>query len=143
MKLIRSILLGGTVPSFLAADVVLTAVRIFTGLALALAHGWGKVRDPEGIIGMTGQMGVPFETLFGWAAALTEFVGGLLLAAGLLTRAAAFFIFINMTVAWLGWHWLHADDKFGDMELALLFWFIALQFVVIGSGRFGVDRFLR
>lgn len=143
MHILRWLLLGGWMPARLWPDVAMTALRVFTGLAIALGHGWGKVSDPSGIIGRSETMGLPLPTVAGWLSALAEFVGGLLLAAGLLTRGAAALVFINMTVAWLGWHWLHQGDPFGTMELALLYWFVALQFVIVGAGRFGVDRLLR
>ena len=137
------LLLGGWVPGPRYVDLVLTAVRVFTGLSLAFAHGWGKLLEPSGIIGMSRQMGLPLPMLAGWLAVLAEFVGGLLLAAGWLTRPAAFFIAVNMAVAAFGWHLLHAGDPYGEMEHALLFLVIAVLFLAVGSGRFGVDRFLR
>src|SRR4051812_41492933 len=48
--------------------------------------------------GLAGQ-GFPAPTLMAWLVALTEFVGGTLLAIGLLTRPAALAVFIFMMVA--------------------------------------------
>ncbi|MFA9476926.1 DoxX family protein [Phycisphaerales bacterium AB-hyl4] len=143
MRFLRWLLFGGWLPNAIVADLVLTAVRIFTGLAMALAHGLGKVTAPtEEIAERAARLSFPMPTLFGWAAALSEFVGGLLLALGLLTRLSAFFILCTMTVAVYS-HVVVREDPFRGYELALLFWFLCLQFLFIGSGRFGIDRFLR
>ena len=66
------------------ADAGLLLLRVFAGLSLAGAHGWSKVTNPSGIIKGAGDLGFPAPALFGWAAALSEFLGGLLLAIGLL-----------------------------------------------------------
>ncbi len=144
----RRLLMGGARVVPWPADLALTALRVFTGLALALAHGWGKIPPSEQWVHQSlgagdNAMGLPFPWVFAWCAALAEFVGGLLLAAGLLGRPAAVLVTINMAVAAFGFHWLTRQDPFGGMEMALLFFFIALTFVFVGSGRFSVDRFLR
>ena len=53
---------------------------------------------------------VTAPTFFGWAAILSEFVGGILLAVGLLTRPAAAFSFATLAalVAGPGRFWLDA-----------------------------------
>ena len=73
-------------------------------------------------------------------AGLAEFAGGILLAIGLCTRPAAFFILCTMGVA-AGI--AHSDDPYRDKELALLFGAVAVMFLLAGSGRFSVDRLLR
>ena len=85
-------------------------------------------------------MGFPFPVFFAYAAGLSEFAGGVLLAAGLMTRPSAFFILITMLVAGLI---RHADDPFSSMEKSLLFAGIAFVFLVEGGGRFSVDGWLR
>lgn len=137
-------LVGGHLPATMLFDLTLTVVRIFTGLAMALAHGWGKVIHVERIPERALNVGFP-ELLampMGWAAALSEFAGGLLLAMGLLTRPAAFFILCTMTVATYS-HIVVRGDPFTGYEKALLFWFLAFQFVLVGSGRFSMDYLLR
>ncbi|TVR01715.1 MAG: DoxX family protein [Deltaproteobacteria bacterium] len=137
---LRTALLGGSAPGTPAADAALTSLRVAAGLAMAFAHGLGKVPPSEGFIGAVGGMGFPAPVLFAWLAGLAEVVGGLLLAVGLMTRPAAFSILITMVVAFFI---RHGDDPFRQKELAFLFMFISLAFVFLGSGRFGLDRFLR
>lgn len=135
-------------PESVRADAVLTAVRVFTGLAMALAHGWGKVfGDPADNVARAARLGFPLPEVFGWAAAISEFAGGLLLAIGLFTRPAALFILCTMVVATYS-HAVVRGDPFsamegGSYELACVFGVLCLQYLVIGSGRFGVDRLVR
>lgn len=132
--------LYGSEPRTALADAGLLVLRVFTGLALALAHGLGKVPPSDGFVGMVGKLGFPAAEVFAWGAGFIELGGGLLLAAGLLTRPAAALIVVNMTAAVL---LAHAGDPFGGREKALLFGVIALTFAVIGAGRYSIDALLR
>lgn len=123
-------------PTASAGDWGLLALRVFAGLALALAHGIGKVPPSEGFVqGVTG-MGFPVPVVFAWAGALAESLGGLLLALGLFTRPAAFFILINMLVASFV---MQAGDSFLERELALLYAFVAFSYMLSGPGRLSLD----
>jgi putative oxidoreductase len=133
------LLFGGTVHEQ-ATDLGLLIVRVFSGLALALAHGWGKVPPSQGFVGMIGGMGLPAPELFAWLAALAEFGGGLLLAVGLLTRPVSFVLIVHfLVVVFLA----HAGDAFGDRELPLFFLVAALLFLLAGPGRYSADAALR
>src|ERR671918_92393 len=81
-----------------AADAGLLLLRVFTGLSLAIAHGWDKVPPSARFITRVGEMGLPAPELFAWLAALAEFGGGLLLAAGLFTRPVALFVVAHFIV---------------------------------------------
>ena len=85
-------------------------------------------------------MGFPLPILFAWLAALSELLGGLLLAVGLFTRYAAFFVFGTMTVAAFI---AHAGDPFNVRELALLYWAVMLSLLLVGGGRFELERTFR
>jgi putative oxidoreductase len=126
---------GGTA----AGDAGLLILRLFAGLALALAHGWGKIPPSEQFVGWIGGMGFPAPAAFAWMAALAEFVGGLLLAAGLLTRPAAFVVTVHfLVVAFVA----HAGDTFRERELALMFGVVALTLLLTGPGRYSADAAL-
>ena len=115
----------------------LLALRIFTGLSMAFAHGLGKIPPSEGFINNAGNMGFPFPVVFAWAAALSEFLGGIFLALGFLTRPSAIFLGLTMlTAAFLR----HADDPFSGKEKALLYLVICIFLVLTGSGKFGIDN---
>jgi putative oxidoreductase len=138
--LLRNILFGGESGLSVAANAGLTLVRIFAGVSLALAHGLGKLPPSEGFVNATSNLGFPMPTLFAWAAGLSEFLGGILLALGLLTRFAGFFIAFTMLTALLG---VHRSDPFAKQELAFLYFFIALTFMIKGANDWSIDGFLR
>jgi len=118
----------------------LTILRVFVGLSIAFGHGLGKLPPSERFIEGTGNLGFPLPAFFAWSAGISEFFGGLLLALGLLTRPSAFFLAITMAVAAF---LRHADDPFSGKEKALLFFVIFLLYLIVGSGKYGVDSLLR
>ncbi len=122
-------------------------VRIATGLML-VPHGAQKLFGWFGGYGIeaTGQffaakLGQPPS--FALLAGLIEFVGGLLLALGLLTRAVAALVVGLMTVAIVHVH-LRAGFSWtsGGYEYPLLWGLVALSFVLRGGGHFSVDRLI-
>ena len=127
--------------------IALPLLRLTMGLIL-VPHGCQK------LFGWFGGLGFEkFTDIFdkmGWhpavfwvaLVALTESVGGLLLAFGFLTRFAAAAILIFMLNAmWStsakGFFWAQ-----GGMEYPLLIGVVALVFLIKGGGRFSVDHAL-
>lgn len=115
----------------------LLSLRVFAGLALALAHGTGKIPPSAGFVEGVAGMGFPAPLVFAWAAGLAESAGGLLLALGFFTRPAAFFVLVNMLVASF---LMQAGDPFLERELALLYSFVAFFYLLAGPGRLSLDR---
>jgi putative oxidoreductase len=122
----------------------LLALRIGLGVEL-LVHGWPKIKNPGGMAGWLGQMGMKPAVFWSWITALTEFLGGLALVLGLLTRPAAFFVTVQFLVIIFyvklaklkapfttpqaaGWEW--------DMLILAM----ALTLLLAGSGAYGLDR---
>ncbi len=138
--MLNKLLFGGESGLSWQANAGLALLRIFSGVAMAFAHGLGKLPPAEGLIGRTAEMGFPMPAFFAWAAALSEFVGGIFLALGLLTRLSSFFIAVTMLVALIG---VHGADPFNVQEKAFLFLFISIAFMLKGSGDWSVDSFLR
>ena len=139
MRSLKSCLFGSCDPSGTCAQVGYTLFRVFIGLAMALGHGLGKIRNPEAFLEGVEKMNLPLASLMGWAAILSEFLGGLLIAIGLLTRPAAFFLGITMAVAGF---MVHAQDDFGTKERALLYLVSCIAIMAFGGGKFGVDSLL-
>lgn len=117
----------------------LLIIRIIVGVAMIL-HGWGKIQNPFGWMGP--DAAVPGILQF--LAALSEFGGGIALVLGLLFRVASIGLVITMLVATL----LHAvikGDPFVGMggpsyELALVYFGISILFLVMGPGKFSIDK---
>jgi putative oxidoreductase len=110
-------------------------------LALALSmivHGYQKVM-PHGALNHFAHyvvtLGLPHW--LGYVSAYTEFVGGMLLVIGLLTRFAAAMIAINMLVALftVGIH-----QGFGIYNYIIALAAIAIMLVVYGAGAMALDR---
>ncbi|MEM6783542.1 MAG: DoxX family protein [Bacteroidota bacterium] len=123
----------------LSTGLGLLVLRLFAGLAMALAHGVNKVPPSDGFIQTTAELGFPFPAFFAWMAGLAELVGGVLVAIGLLTRPASLLLVITMAVAAFG---AHGGDPFSGQEKALLFGVVFLCTMITGSGRFGLDALL-
>ena len=138
--MLKKILFGGESGLSFAANAGLTLLRIFAGVSLMMAHGVGKIPPSQGLITRAGELGFPFPTVFAWAAGLSEFVGGAFLALGFVTRVSSFFIACVMLTALVG---VHRADPFAKQELAFLYFFIALAFLLKGSGDWSIDRYLR
>jgi len=136
--MLKRVLFGGESGLSIAANAGLTLLRIFT--ALLMSHGMGKIPPSEGLINTTAGIGFPAPTAFAWGAGLAEALGGACLALGLFTRPAAFFIAFTMGTALLG---VHRHDPFGKQEMAFLYFFIAIAYLLMGSGDWSLDRFLR
>ncbi|HET7293022.1 MAG TPA: DoxX family protein [Vicinamibacteria bacterium] len=138
-------------------DVGLLILRL-AGLYLALAHGLEKVtglstgqsRFPERVAAL----GFPAPELFAWAAALSEFGGGLLIAVGLFTRWAALFAAFTMFVAgfvrhralghflsWIGIAPVSEKvlEAWDDPETALVYLLAFVALALVGPGRLSID----
>ncbi|MBX2942468.1 MAG: DoxX family protein [Cyclobacteriaceae bacterium] len=123
----------------LYTDLGLLILRIGTGLFIAFGHGLGKMPPSEGFISGVEKLGFPMPSFFGWMAGLSEFLGGLLIALGLFTRPAAFFIVCTMaTAAFIR----HAEDPFGTKEKALLYLTVGLCLMLTGGGKYSVSKVL-
>ncbi len=119
------------------------AMRIFLGIAL-LTHGLPKLAaGPERWeqLGRTVTgIGFPGPAVFwGFMAAFAESIGAIFLVLGLLTPLAAFLIVVTMAVAAFI---AHGGDPFAAREMALLYLFGSLMFMLKGGGHYAVDRFL-
>lgn len=123
-------------------DWALVLVRLALGTVFIL-HGWPKISDLGMPIGMAGRMGYEPAGFFGVALAVIEFVGGILLLLGLLTRPAALLIAVTQVVAIKEAHWscgfLGREGCRGyEFNFVLLCGLGAL--LLAGAGAYSIDR---
>ena len=123
-------------------SVGLLLLRVVMGIAF-LFHGWPKIQNPMGWMGLESPVPAIFQAL----AALAEFGGGMALIVGLLTRLASLGIATTMIVALCMVHLPHGDpfvSKTGgrSYELAAVYLACAVLFLLLGPGRFALDALL-
>src|SRR5207253_1201381 len=134
-------------------DRATTLLRLALGV-IFFAHGAQKVLGWFGGYGFTGTMGfftgvLHIPAVFAFLAIAAEFLGGLGLIFGLLTRVASFGVFCNMIVAvamvhhqfgfWMNWTGAQKGEGY-EYHLLLL---AASAFLMIrGAGAASLDRLL-
>lgn len=125
---------------FYRPDLGLLLFRLFIGITMAFAHGLSKLPPNEQLVAGVAAIGFPLPILFAWMAALSEFLGGLCLAAGLFTRYAAAFLGFTMAVAAFI---VHAQDPFQTKEMAFLYLASCVLLLFCGAGSYSLDRKIR
>lgn len=117
--------------------------------AIMIAHGSQKVLGTFGGSGFNAftSGNTPFSFMrptWFWlgAAAFSEFIGGILIGIGFLTRVGAFFIACTMLTAIFGVHWpsFFAGNRGYEYPLALLA--MALSLLIAGAGVVSIDQAL-
>lgn len=115
----------------------LVALRLTLGI-IFIGHSshkvYGHLHDYASFIG---SLGVP--AWLGYISAFTEFLGGILLILGSLTRLAAFALFIDMIVAIAKVHWKHGLSGNGGYEFPLALATIAFALIFFGAGPISID----
>lgn len=119
----------------------LLVIRVGIGL-MFVTHGYPKLiggaeawRELGQAMELFGIHVIP--EFFGFMAAVSELIGGILLTIGLFTRIAASFMLITMIVATLT-HVFGDGDYFPALTNAVIF----LGLAIAGSGRHSLDSLL-
>ena len=76
------------------------------------------------------------------AAAFSEFLGGILIGIGFLTRVGAFFVACTMLTAVVGVHWPNFFASNRGFEYPLALFVMAVALLVSGGGVLSVDQTL-
>jgi putative oxidoreductase len=114
-------------------------VRVFVGLAMAFAHGLGKIPPSEGLITGIAAQGFPLAIVFAWMVGLIEFLGGIFIALGLFTRVMGLLWALVMSGAAFV---IHATDPFNIQERAFLYLAFGILYLCHGGGRYALDNLI-
>ena len=114
----------------------LTVLRIVVGIVF-LVHGYQKLFKFGfgGVAGMLGHIGIPLPHVAAVIVTLVEFVGGILLIAGLAVRVAAILLACDMIVAILKVHLPHGFyNQVGGFEFPLTLLAAVICLALAGGG---------
>ena len=118
-------------------DWALLILRVCAGGLMAINHGYPK------LLKLFGEEPIKFADVFGMGApasltlaVLAEFVAGILIALGLLTRLSTIPAMFTMAVAAFMIHWA---DPFARKESALIFLLMYLVIFLLGPGKMSLD----
>jgi putative oxidoreductase len=122
----------------------IAALRIMVGLVL-LAHGSQKlfVYGIPGTAAFFAKGGLPFPMVSAVLSISAEFLGGLFLTLGLLTRPVAAVLAFNMAVAVLLVHLKNGFFLPTGFEYALTLLVANISLVLTGPGAFALDHVLQ
>jgi len=130
-----------------AQDLFLLLFRFYWGYEF-FESGLGKFKNIDRVIGFFTDLNIPLSKLAAYCVASAEFLGGILLFFGLLTRPAATILTLTM----LGAYW------FADWDSVLALWsepskfmdaapfgflFAAILLLCFGAGMASIDGLIR
>ncbi|MGL2966287.1 DoxX family protein [Flavobacterium sp. XGLA_31] len=152
-KIAQKIIQPIKMPS-LFQDLILLIPRVICGYLLTSNFGAAKFglpwSPPDNNLGLFevafwfpndiaeyGGIFAKFPAFFAWMGAFSEAVGGLFLIFGLGTRIWSFLIICTMLVAMFMQQF---NQGLWNMMPAMGFLWIAVFYMILGSGRFGIDN---
>ncbi len=144
-KIFRSFLFGTKLPHDRLLNFGWLLFRVHIGLSMAIHAGWPKITGasaPDWFIKQVGEIGFTFPSAEFWAIAATwgEFIGGLMIAIGFLTRFAALQLAFQFFV--ISFIWYNEPEPLTGMYFQQLLMWCYLLIVVTGGGWYSVDRLI-
>jgi len=123
-----------------SADLALLVLRLWLGLSMAFLHGWGKV---AALFAGKNMFEKSMLGLGAWPefalVTFAEFACALLVAIGLWTRLASFFVVVTMSVAFFMAHGMTLSGPMSG-EVAYLYLAGYLTVLIAGAGKFSADK---
>jgi putative oxidoreductase len=125
----------------MARGLGLTVLRVVVGIVFVM-HGGQKVfvTGIQHVSGMFAGMGIPLPLASAVVVSLVEFLGGLALALGIVTRWAALLIAIDMVVAILKVHLPHGFFSPAGFEYPLTLLAANVALVLNGPGAAALEN---
>jgi putative oxidoreductase len=121
-------------------SIALLLLRIVFCGSMIFGHGLGKLNKIlEGNFNFSDPIGIG-ETPTLFLAVFSEFIAPIFILLGIKSRIFSFFPAATMFVAAFI---VHLDDPFNRMEKSLLFLTVFVFFMMIGSGKYSLDRIKR
>lgn len=121
-------------------DLAVLALRLVVGFAFVY-HGWMKVGNMEGAVTMFSAMGIGAALTY--VAAYVEFLGGLALMFGALTKLASGLLAIFMIAAI---YLVHLSKGYNTMaggyEYQLLLLVAVIFFGLVGPGKYAAHEYI-
>jgi len=157
----KNFLVSAAAPRPILREGAYVLFRLHLGLSIAFGAGWSKLidlttttewskllaspgalRTPDWFVQQVATLGFTFPSPYLWAALAVwgEFVGGLLVAAGLFTRIAAAQLAFQFLIIAFFWY-ATPELLLGMYYQQLLFWAFVLV-TVLGGGRYSLDYWL-
>jgi putative oxidoreductase len=124
----------------------LLLVRVYWGWQLS-QNGWAKLHNLPKVSEFFASLGLPAPHATATVVSSFEFVCGILLALGLLSRIAALGLTIDMfTAYWTADHeallaFISNPDKFQNAA-SFIYLFVALLILIFGAGKISLDHLL-
>jgi putative oxidoreductase len=125
---------------------LLLVVRLYWGWQMAQT-GWGKLHTLPQVTLFFGSLGLPVPGPTAIFVSVVEFVGGILLALGCLSRVSSLVIAIDMIMAYALadrealFSFFSDPGKFYNAD-PYTFLFAALLILIFGPGRVSIDAFV-
>lgn len=126
----------------------LTLLRVYLGVMFML-HGHQKLFVTGALpatAGFFSQVGIPMANVAAVVVAFAEFVGGILLIAGLFTKLTSFVLLIEMLVAFLKVHLsvgFFISEKVYGYEFVLLIIAVLIVIMMSGPGNLSVGKLFK
>jgi putative oxidoreductase len=124
----------------------LLLVRVYWGWQLS-QNGWAKMHNLPKVAEFFSSLGLPAPYATATFVSSFEFVCGILLALGLLSRVAALGLMIDMfTAYWTADHeallaFISNPDKFQNAA-SFIYLFVGLLILIFGAGKISLDHLL-
>ncbi|MDP4172957.1 MAG: DoxX family protein [Bacteroidota bacterium] len=130
---------------FINSSVLVLLLRVIIGIVFFMhgsqkVFGWFGGHGLEATINGFGKFGIP--PFLAYTASLAEFLGGIFILLGFMTRIFALGIVIDMAVAIFTVHLKNGFFAPTGFEFPLVLLTSALGIFLLGAGTFSIDEFL-